>query len=60
MRSPRAIAQDMVKAADAAIRDVWEREPKEAREERVKGLVFAHFCNAYARRGRYDSVKDPG
>ena len=59
MRSPRAIAQDMVKAADAAIRDVWEREPKEAREESVKALVFAHFCNAYARRGRYDSVKDP-
>ncbi len=59
MRSPRAIAQDMVKAADAAIRDVWEREPKEAREERVKALVFAHFCNAYARRGKYESVKDP-
>ena len=59
MRSPRAIAQDMVKAADAAIRDVWEREPKEAREERVKALVFAHFCNAYARRGRYEQVKDP-
>lgn len=59
MRSPRAIAQDMVKAADAAIKDVWEREPKEAREERVKTLVFAHFCNAYARRGRYESVKDP-
>ena len=53
------IAQDMVKAADAAIRDVWEREPKEAREERVKALVFAHFCNAYARRGKYESVKDP-
>ena len=59
MRSPRAIAQDMVKAADAAIRDVWEREPKEAREERVKTLVFAHFCNAYARRGKYESIKDP-
>ncbi len=59
MRSPRAIAQDMVKAADAAIKDVWEREPKEAREERVKTLVFAHFCNAYARRGKYESVKDP-
>jgi len=59
VRSPRAIAQDMVKAADAAIRDVWEREPKEAREERVKTLVFAHFCNAYARRGKYESIKDP-
>ena len=59
MRSPRAIAQDMVKAADAAIKDVWEREPKEAREEGVKALVFAHFCNAYARRGRYEPVKDP-
>ena len=31
MRPPRDIAADMVKAADAAIRDVWEREPKEAR-----------------------------
>jgi hypothetical protein len=60
MRSPRAIAQDMVKAADAAIKDVWEREPKEAREEGVKALVFAHFCNSYARRGKYESVKDPG
>jgi hypothetical protein len=59
VRSPRAIAQDMVKAADAAIKDVWDREPKEAREERVKALVFAHFCNAYARRGKYESVKDP-
>ena len=49
----------MVKAADAAIKDVWEREPKEAREEGVKALVFAHFCNAYARRGKYESVKDP-
>ena len=59
MRSPRAIAQDMVKAADAAIKDVWEREPREPREEGVKALVFAHFCNAYARRGKYESVKDP-
>ena len=51
MRPPRDIAQDMIKAADAAIKEVWEREPKEAREEKIKGLVFAHFCNSYARRG---------
>ena len=59
MRPPRDIAADMVKAADAAIRDVWEREPKEPREEGVKALVFAHFCNSYSRRGKYESVKDP-
>ena len=57
MRSPRAIAQDMVKAADAAIKEVWEREPKEAREEGLKAVVFAHFCNAYARRANYESTK---
>ena len=59
MRPPRDIAADMVKAADAAIRDVREREPKEPREEGVKALVFAHFCNSYARRGKYESVEDP-
>tara|TARA_R110000787_G_scaffold10519_2_gene35637 strand:- start:2341 stop:2493 length:153 start_codon:yes stop_codon:yes gene_type:complete len=47
----------MVKAADAAIKEVWEREPKEPREEGVKAVVFAHFCNAYARRGKYGSTE---
>ena len=53
MRSPRAIAQDMVKAMDAAAKKVWDSEPKKESDEKLKTLVFAHVCNSYARRGGY-------
>lgn len=53
MRSPRAVAQDMVKAMDAAAKEVWDSEPKKESDEKLKALVFAHVCNSYARRGRY-------
>ena len=52
MRSPRFVAADMVKAMDAAMKQVWDAEP--ARKESDEGLkrqVFAHVCNNYARRG---------
>jgi len=58
MRSPRAIAQDMVKAMDAAARSVWESEPKKESDEKLKALVFSHVCNSYARRGNYGKT-DP-
>ena len=53
MRSPRAIAQDMVKAMDAAAKKVWDSESKKESDEKLKALVFAHVCNSYARRGGY-------
>ena len=53
MRSPRAIAQDMVKAMDAAAKKVWDSEPKKESDLKLKALVFAHVCNSYARRGGY-------
>ena len=53
MRSPRAVAQDMVKAMDAAAKEVWDSEPKKESDEKLKALVFLHVCNSYARRGRY-------
>ena len=57
MRAPRAIAQDMVKAADAAIKEVWEHEAegKSTSELRIKSVVWAHVCNSFARRGKYES-----
>ena len=51
MRSPRAVAQDMVKAMDAAMRQVWDAENKKESDEGLKRQVFAHVCNNYARRG---------
>ena len=53
MRSPRAVAQDMVKAMDAAAKQVWDSEPKQESDEKLRALVFAHDCNSYARRGGY-------
>lgn len=51
MRTPRAIAQEMVKAMDAAMKQVWDAEPKKESDEGLKRQVFAHICNNYARRG---------
>ena len=60
MRSPRAVASDMVKAMDAAAKQVWESEQKKESDEKLKALVFAHVCNSYARRGRYGSKETTG
>ena len=51
MRSPRAVAQEMVKAMDAAMKQVWDAENKKESDEGLKRQVFAHVCNNYARRG---------
>jgi hypothetical protein len=51
MRSPRSVAQDMVKAMDAAMKQVWDTENKKESDEGLKRQVFAHVCNNYARRG---------
>jgi hypothetical protein len=51
MRPPRAVAQDMVKAMDAAMKQVWDAENKKESDEGLKRQVFAHVCNNYARRG---------
>jgi hypothetical protein len=58
MRSPRVVAQDMVKAMDAAAKQVWDSEPKKESDEKLKALVFAHVCNSYARRGGHGKT-DP-
>ena len=58
MRSPRAVAADMVKAMDAAAKQVWESEPKNESDEKLKALVFAHVCNSYARRGGHVQIED--
>ena len=59
MRSPRVVAQDMVKAMDAAAKQVWDSEPKnESHDSKLKALVFCHVCNSYARRGGYGKT-DP-
>ena len=58
MRSPRSVAQDMVKAMDAAMKQVWDAEPKqEERDQGLKRQVFAHVCNNYARRGGYGKTE---
>jgi len=57
MRSPRAIAQDMVKAMDAAAKKVWDSEPKKESDLKLKALVFAHVCNSYSRRGGYGKTE---
>jgi hypothetical protein len=48
----------MVKAMDAAAKQVWDSEPKKESDEKLKALVFAHVCNSYARRGGYGKT-DP-
>ena len=58
VRSPRSVAADMVKAMDAAMKEVWDAEPKQQpRDEGQKRLVFMHVCNNYARRGGYAQTK---
>lgn len=51
------MAQDMVKAMDAAMKQVWDAEPKQERDQGLKRQVFAHVCNNYARRGGYAQTK---
>ena len=61
MRSPRVVAQDMVKAMDAAAKQVWDSEPKRSESDvKLKALVFAHVCNSYARRGGYGKTEATG
>jgi hypothetical protein len=48
----------MVKAMDAAAKQVWDSEPKKESDEKLKALVFAHVCNSYSRRGGYGKT-DP-
>ncbi len=58
MRSPRAIAVDMVRAMDAAAKQVWDAEQKtESDDNKLKALIFQHVCNSYARRGGYVKEK---
>jgi hypothetical protein len=57
MRPPRVVAQDMVKAMDAAAKQVWDSEPKNESHEKLKALVFFHVCNSYARRGGYGKTE---
>jgi hypothetical protein len=58
MRPPRVVAQDMVKAMDAAAKQIWDSEPKTESDLKLKALVFVHVCNSYARRGGYGKT-DP-
>ena len=44
MRSPRAVAQDMVKAMDAAAKEVWDSEPKKESDEKLKALVLPRLA----------------
>ena len=57
VRSPRSVAADMVKAMDAAMKQVWDAEPKQSRDMGQKKLVFMHVCNNYARRGGYGKTE---
>jgi|GEM_PF-4064343 len=57
MRPPRALAQEMVRAMDAAMKQVWDAEPKKESDEGLKRQVFAHVCNSYARRGGYGKTE---
>ena len=47
----------MVKAMDAAMKEVWDAEPKQERDQGLKRQVFAHVCNNYARRGGYGKTE---
>ena len=52
------MAADMVKAMDAAMKEVWDAEPKQQPgDEGRKRLVFMHVCNNYARRGGYGKTE---
>ena len=57
MRPPRAIAQEMVRAMDAAMKQVWDAEPKKESDEGLKRQVFAHVCNSYTRRAAYGKTE---
>jgi hypothetical protein len=58
MRSPRSVAADMVKAMDAAMKEVWDAEPKQQpRDEGLKRQIFQHVCNNFARRGGYGQTE---
>ena len=57
MRPPRALAQEMVRAMDAAMKQVWDAEPKKESDEGLKRQVFAHVCNSYTRRGGYGKTE---
>jgi hypothetical protein len=43
----------MVKAMDAAMKEVWDAEPKQEKDEGLKRQIFQHVCNSYTRRGGY-------
>ena len=57
MRSPRAVAADMVKAMDSAMKQVWDAEAKTERDLGLKRQVFQHVCNNYSRRGGYGKTE---
>ena len=57
MRSPRSVAQDMVKAMDAAMKQVWDAEAKTERDLGLKRQIFQHVCNNFARRGGYGQTE---
>lgn len=57
VRSPRSVAADMVKAMDAAMREVWDAEPKTERDLGLKRQIFQHVCNNFARRGGYGQTE---
>ena len=51
------MAQDMVKAMDAAMSQVWQAENKKESDEGLKRLIFQYVCNNYARRGGYGKTE---
>jgi hypothetical protein len=51
------VAADMVKAMDAAMREVWDAEPKTERDLGLKRQIFQHVCNNFARRGGYGQTE---
>lgn len=51
------MAADMVKAMDAAMKEVWDAEPKQPRDEGLKRQIFQHVCNNFARRGGYGKTE---
>jgi hypothetical protein len=42
---------------DAAMKQVWDAEPKKESDEGLKRQVFAHVCNSYMRRGGYGKTE---
>ena len=50
----------MVRAMDAAAKQIWDAEQKTESDDRLKALVFAHVCNSYARRGGYGKCAKSG